>query len=226
MKKIFIVLLLFFFSLEFVKGQTSKLGYEVSDSAGVLELVKWERKDSIVDLTKEDNLKQVKAIGNCCFVFNDYIKTVILPEGVEIIKGRAFDTCKNLHHIYLPNSLRIIGQNSFNMCENLRLDSLPPNLKRIEYGAFWDCCRITISKIPNTVTYIGGEAFTLCESMQELVLPDSIIEVKERTFAGCKGLKKIKLPNSLQTIEKYAFARCIYNHRTTKTNQKYPSVNL
>ena len=48
MKKIFIVLLLFFFSLEFVKGQTSKLGYEVSDSTGVLELVKWERKDSIV----------------------------------------------------------------------------------------------------------------------------------------------------------------------------------
>lgn len=22
------------------------------------------------------------------------------------------------------------------------------------------------------------------------------------------------------------FAYCIYNHRTTKTNQKYPSVNL
>jgi len=22
------------------------------------------------------------------------------------------------------------------------------------------------------------------------------------------------------------FFRCIYNHRTTKTNQKYPSVNL
>jgi hypothetical protein len=56
MKKIFIVLLLFFFSLEFVKGQTSKLGYEVSDSAGVLELVKWERKDSIVDLTKDEKL--------------------------------------------------------------------------------------------------------------------------------------------------------------------------
>ena len=24
----------------------------------------------------------------------------------------------------------------------------------------------------------------------------------------------------------FTFARCIYNHRTTKTNQKYPSVNL
>lgn len=24
----------------------------------------------------------------------------------------------------------------------------------------------------------------------------------------------------------YNFCNCIYNHRTTKTNQKYPSVNL
>lgn len=190
MKKTLLALLLFSLSSGFVKGQTSQSGYELSDSAGVLELVKWERKDSIVDLTKDEKLKQVKVIGKCCFVFNDYIKTVILPEGLEVINGRAFDTCKNLHRIYLPNSLQVIGQNSFNMCENLRLDSLPRNLKRIEYGAFWDCCRITISKIPNTVTFIGGKAFTLCESIRELALPDSVTEIKERTFAGCKGLEK------------------------------------
>ena len=28
------------------------------------------------------------------------------------------------------------------------------------------------------------------------------------------------------TIEVLKFYLCIYNHRTTKTNQKYPSVNL
>lgn len=28
------------------------------------------------------------------------------------------------------------------------------------------------------------------------------------------------------TYEWSAFLLCIYNHRTTKTNQKYPSVNL
>lgn len=103
MKKIFIVLLLFFFSLEFVKGQTSKLGYEVSDSAGVLELVKWERKDSIVDLTKDEKLKQVKAIGKCCFVFNNYIKTVLLPEGLEVINGRAFKHCIYNHRTTKTN---------------------------------------------------------------------------------------------------------------------------
>lgn len=28
------------------------------------------------------------------------------------------------------------------------------------------------------------------------------------------------------TIRDSLFKHCIYNHRTTKTNQKYPSVNL
>ena len=29
-----------------------------------------------------------------------------------------------------------------------------------------------------------------------------------------------------QQLEIMPFMACIYNHRTTKTNQKYPSVNL
>lgn len=39
------------------------------------------------------------------------------------------------------------------------------------------------------------------------------------------GLAMAILFYSLQ-IHYYIFYDCIYNHRTTKTNQKYPSVNL
>ena len=39
-------------------------------------------------------------------------------------------------------------------------------------------------------------------------------------------LKKVILPITTTTIGRFAFQGCIYNHRTTKTNQKYPSVNL
>lgn len=105
MKKTLLALLLFSLSSGFIKGQTSQSGYELSDSAGVLELVKWERKDSIVDLTKDEKLKQVKVIGKCCFVFNDYIKTVILPEGLEVINGRAFDTCLLIITLQRPVTL-------------------------------------------------------------------------------------------------------------------------
>ena len=45
-------------------------------------------------------------------------------------------------------------------------------------------------------------------------------------FSGCSSLSEINTPNSLEQIGYGAFENCIYNHRTTKTNQKYPSVNL
>lgn len=45
-------------------------------------------------------------------------------------------------------------------------------------------------------------------------------------FMSCEHLKSIKLPKNLTYIPSQSFYNCIYNHRTTKTNQKYPSVNL
>ena len=45
-------------------------------------------------------------------------------------------------------------------------------------------------------------------------------------FRNCSGLTSINLPASITYIGRAAFEGCIYNHRTTKTNQKYPSVNL
>ena len=45
-------------------------------------------------------------------------------------------------------------------------------------------------------------------------------------FWDCNGLTSINIPNSVTSIGEWAFQGCIYNHRTTKTNQKYPSVNL
>ena len=40
------------------------------------------------------------------------------------------------------------------------------------------------------------------------------------------SIKRVIIGDSVTTIGNYAFSGCIYNHRTTKTNQKYPSVNL
>ena len=54
----------------------------------------------------------------------------------------------------------------------------------------------------------------------------SITSIGERAFSDCSGLTSINIPNSVTKIENGAFSECIYNHRTTKTNQKYPSVNL
>ena len=54
----------------------------------------------------------------------------------------------------------------------------------------------------------------------------NVVKVASYAFRWRENVKKIVLPNTIKEIESDAFAYCIYNHRTTKTNQKYPSVNL
>ena len=53
-----------------------------------------------------------------------------------------------------------------------------------------------------------------------------VVEIGESAFYQCTSLTSVTIPNSVTTIGESAFYYCIYNHRTTKTNQKYPSVNL
>ncbi|WP_419515344.1 protein kinase domain-containing protein [Leyella stercorea] len=63
------------------------------------------------------------------------------------------------------------------------------------------------------VKVIGNNAFGGCK-------------IGDRAFYECSSLTSINIPNSVTNIGYRAFYYCIYNHRTTKTNQKYPSVNL
>lgn len=51
-------------------------------------------------------------------------------------------------------------------------------------------------------------------------------EIPLGVFSNATNLKSIILPKNLKIVGYSAFYSCIYNHRTTKTNQKYPSVNL
>ena len=62
--------------------------------------------------------------------------------------------------------------------------------------------------------------------VKRIIIGDSVTTIGEYAFSYCRSLTSVTIPNSVTTIEQAAFGGCIYNHRTTKTNQKYPSVNL
>ena len=77
-----------------------------------------------------------------------------------------------------------------------------------------------------TVTSIGKQAFSYCSSLTSINIPSSVTSIEAYAFLGCSSLTSIYIPKSVTNIGWGAFSDCIYNHRTTKTNQKYPSVNL
>ncbi|WP_315313780.1 leucine-rich repeat domain-containing protein [Prevotella pallens] len=80
--------------------------------------------------------------------------------------------------------------------------------------------------IGDGITTIGSRAFYTCSALISVTIPNSVTTIGEGAFEGCSALTSVTIPNSVTTIGEGAFDGCIYNHRTTKTNQKYPSVNL
>ena len=131
------------------------------------------------------------------------IKQIIIGDGVTTIGNRAFSYCSHLTSVTIGNSVTTIG-----------------------YSAFTDCSSLTFVTIPNSVTTIDRYAFSGCSSLTSVTIPNSVTTIGEAAFSYCSHLTSVTIPNSVTTIGDGAFSYCIYNHRTTKTNQKYPSVNL
>ena len=166
-----------------------------------------------------------------------YILLIALLMGLSA-KAESSGTCgPNLKWLFTDNGVLIIsGKGKMN---DYTYDNKAPwyeyDIKRIIIGdgvttigeeAFWYCSSLTSVTIPNSVTYIGGEAFYKCSALTSVTIPNSVTYIGGEAFCNCSRLTSISIPNSITEIGGSAFSYCIYNHRTTKTNQKYPSVNL
>ena len=81
-------------------------------------------------------------------------------------------------------------------------------------------------QIPAGTEIIPARAFQGNKQIKKIVIPDSVTTIGEYAFSDCDKLESVVIPDSVKNIGDGVFLICIYNHRTTKTNQKYPSVNL
>ena len=101
---------------------------------------------------------------------------------------------------------------------------------------FSGCSNLWRVTIPVNVETISTTTFIFCSQLKRVIFEKGS---KLKLIAGSSGnnsktggtfsgtaLTSIEIPASVESIEACAFRNCIYNHRTTKTNQKYPSVNL
>lgn len=103
-------------------------------------------------------------IGYDAFLYFHSLKSIVLGDKVETIRGGAFQgTC--LTEINLPASLRYIGNGAFMGCDFESID-LPEQLEYIGGEAFLDCGLKSI-RIPASVNKIGdGRPFG--DSLEEI----------------------------------------------------------
>ena len=177
-------------------------------------------------LTSINIPNSVTTIGERAFSDCDSLTSINIPNSVITLGKGAFSCCPSLASITIPNSVTTIGNSAFGGCAYLTSITIPNSVTTIGEGAFICCASLASITIPNSVTTIGEGAFSGCKSLSNITIPNSVTTIGEGAFNGCKSLTSINIPNSVTTIGEGAFKSCIYNHRTTKTNQKYPSVNL
>lgn len=158
----------------------------------------------------------------------------------------AFSGCSNLWKVTIPVNVESITFNNFKGCVSLKTITFEKGSKLKAFtgghdnnykilGAFLDCKSLTTIEIPASVESLGtafkGSSLRTItfEKGSKLKSITGGYQNKDNysgALSDCKALTFIEIPASVETIGIAAFAYSIYNHRTTKTNQKYPSVNL
>ena len=168
----------------------------------------------------------ITSISDCAFEGCSGLTSLILPAGITSISDCAFAYCSGLTSLTLPDGITSISDCAFEDCSGLTSLTLPAGITSIGISAFYGCSGLTSLTLPDGITSINYGTFSGCSGLTSLTLPAGITSIGSRAFYGCSGLTSINIPASVTKIEYSAFDGCIYNHRTTKTNQKYPSVNL
>ena len=175
----------------------------------------------------------VTNIGDHAFSLCESLTSIKIPNSVTNIGNDAFGGCRSLTSINIPNSVTNIGNEAFSGCKSLTKITIPSNVVNMNGNPFlkWDGDLYNESKafIYEHQVLFNKDKTTLIAYRSKdtnYSIPNSVTNIGDNAFYGCQSLTNIKIPNSVTNIGDRAFYGCIYNHRTTKTNQKYPSVNL
>ena len=124
------------------------------------------------------------------------ITEIVIPEGVKVLGG--FAECQNLKTITLPDSIEVLYRDAFDHCTALEVVNLPANLKYIYagtwtygevHGCFTNCSSLKELKIPESLTQISF-CYTKEKADGSLVPSNSYEGYQDcdSHFRGCSSL--------------------------------------
>lgn len=132
---------------------------------------------------------------------------VMIPEGVRIIKARAFSKCE-ISAVKLPDSLITIERSAFRGCHNLSDIDFGKGVKTLgSYSAesIFANCNIQKLVLPPQIKSIGIAAFQN-NNIKELILPDSLEAIESNAFFSNPSLEEVIIPESVTKIKENAFS--------------------
>jgi len=129
------------------------------------------------------------------------LTSVTIPDRVETIGERAFESCYYLSELALSNSLTSIGDYAFYNCDDLTSVTIPDSVETIGEYAFASCSNLSELTLGNSLTSIGDYAFYNCDGLTSVTIPDSVTSIGCGTFRGCSKLVDIKVDEANSTYK-------------------------
>ena len=180
------------------------------------------------------NLSAVTKIPTSAFGDCTKLAEATIPEGVEIMERRAFDSCSALTEIHLPASLREtttansdgpftdctglkvvtfaegskltkLGSYAFENCKSLESIVLPEGVDFLNVGVFDACGSLKYVELNGTWTELPANYFAGNTALETVVLSDSALVIGDGAFDGCTALSSINFPETLNEIGEAAF---------------------
>lgn len=154
--------------------------------------------------------------------YKNFIKQLIVEEGVTSISNDAFAWSRNLETIDLPNSLRIMDYQAFYACDGLTDIVLPEGLIEIGDSCFCGCFLQSV-KLPESLLYIRDYAFSdfilydgeIKPGFTSITIPKNVREVGQ-AFSGCSDLSVVKVDPANKNLSVYDGA--LYERKSNGIN--------
>lgn len=140
------------------------------------------------------------------------LKSVVLPDNLEMIDNFAFQGCTSLDTVVLPPFLKKIYSSAFE-ASGLKRIFIPGTVTNMSNNVFQDCASLVAVDFPEepALKTIGKNVFRNCISLANFNMPGSNVleSIGDYAFSGC-GKMKLASRNykSLNTISPYAFENC------------------
>ena len=165
------------------------------------------------------NLKEVEsvvdgvyAIPASAFVDKKSLVKCVLPDRLERIEHKAFESTSLAGTLLLPEGLKFVSGFSRTNITNV---IFPTTLEEIGGSdvtkhAFYECkslmCEISF---PASLRKIGTYAFFRSALSGNITLPDALEDIGDYAFADCSALSgSLAIPNKIKKISHSAFANC------------------
>ena len=180
---------------------------------------------SLTSIIVDKDNKTYDSRNNCNAIIETATNTLIcgcqctiIPNNVQGIGVRAFNSCSGLSSISIPEGVKDIGSGAFSSCRSLTSIEIPNSVISIGDRAFFKCLALTSIIVDkdnkvydsrnNCNAIIETATNTLIRGCQCTIIPDGITGIGPHAFLDCVDLTSIRIPESVKKIGDGAFSDC------------------